>query len=242
MLVVPAPACCPSATASASGAIQIAWGPPAPTNDRYASTALAAGGSVAVFECGHGTQCRDVSAPVTGYLVQRSTDQTAWTTLATVGATTHDYVATGLTLGQTYHFRVVARTAFGSVPPSALATATAGRPPSAPRNVAARASWGRGLVDFSLPASDGGLRVREVGVFEVRRGVGEPEYETLVANRTYADTWCDFGGCHDELKLSPTPISFTPTGGHPLLVVQYVVRVRNDAGWGPASPVVWVLL
>lgn len=55
----------------------------------------------------------DSYAPVTGYVVQRSTSENSWTTLATLDASKKAYLASGLKGGTTYNFRVFATSAAG---------------------------------------------------------------------------------------------------------------------------------
>ena len=51
---------------------------------------------------------------ITAYRIQRSTNGTTWTTLTSVGsAATRTYVATGLTTGTKYYFRVAAINSVG---------------------------------------------------------------------------------------------------------------------------------
>ena len=60
----------------------------------------------------------------TGYKIERSTNGTAFTQIATVGATVTNYPSTGLNAGTAYYYRLVATNAVGSSPYSAVASAT----------------------------------------------------------------------------------------------------------------------
>jgi len=69
-------------------------------------------------------QWSDVAGEV-GFLLERSTDDTTWGTLANLGAGVLNYTDTGLTAGSTYFYRISAVGTGGSSPPSAPASATA---------------------------------------------------------------------------------------------------------------------
>ena len=60
----------------------------------------------------------------TGYKIERSINGTAFTQIATVGATVTNYPSTGLNAGTAYYYRLVATNAVGSSPYSAVASAT----------------------------------------------------------------------------------------------------------------------
>jgi LmbE family N-acetylglucosaminyl deacetylase len=69
----------------------------------------------------------------TGYRVERSSDGTTFTTLATLGANVTTYSNTGLTASTTYFYRVLASNAGGNSAYSNVASATTtGLPPAAP--------------------------------------------------------------------------------------------------------------
>jgi titin len=64
-------------------------------------------------------------APITDYVIQRSTNGTTWTTVADGVSVARTYAVTGLTSGVTYRFRVAAKNAAGTGAYSAIVT---GRP------------------------------------------------------------------------------------------------------------------
>jgi titin len=64
-------------------------------------------------------------APITDYIIQRSTNGTTWTTVTDGLSTARTYTVTGLSSGVTYRFRVAARNAAGIGAYSAVVT---GRP------------------------------------------------------------------------------------------------------------------
>jgi fibronectin type 3 domain-containing protein len=70
----------------------------------------------------------------TGFAIERSTDGTNYTQIATVGANTTSYLDTGLNTGTQYDYRVRATNAAGVSDYSPVATATTPVPPAAPSN------------------------------------------------------------------------------------------------------------
>lgn len=76
-----------------------------------------------------------------GFKVERSTDGTNFTQIATVGAGVTSYASTGLAASTTYYYRVRAYNAGGDSAYSNLASATtlASQPPAAPSNLTATA-------------------------------------------------------------------------------------------------------
>jgi hypothetical protein len=83
----------------------------------------------------------DNSGNETGFNVDRSTDGTTWTPIATTGANVTSYAATGLAAATTYQFRVRATNSTGPSPYTATASATTQAPaaPAAPSNLTAAA-------------------------------------------------------------------------------------------------------
>ncbi len=84
-------------------------------------------------------------APVTGYVVQRSTDHNSWTTVATLGSSQVTYLASGLTAGRTYYFRVFATSAVGNGSIAAYVT-TVPVASNSFQTVAGSAAWTDGTV------------------------------------------------------------------------------------------------
>ena len=70
-------------------------------------------------------------APITGYQVERSLDNSGWTTIAASNAGT-TYSDTGLSSNQIYYYRVSAINAVGTGPLSTAANATSTTVPQAP--------------------------------------------------------------------------------------------------------------
>lgn len=73
----------------------------------------------------------DVSGE-TGYKIERSTDGTNWTQIATTGANVTDYSNTGLNSSTTYSYRVTANNAGGDSAASNVASATTSATPTLP--------------------------------------------------------------------------------------------------------------
>ncbi len=85
------------------------------------------------------------NAVVTGYVVQRSTDRSSWTTLTTIGSSQLSYLVTGLTSGMTYYFRVFATSTVGN---GAVASSVSAVPvgSTAYQILAGSAAWTGGTV------------------------------------------------------------------------------------------------
>ena len=100
----------------------------------------------------------DGGAPINGYFIETSTDSgTTWTTLvANTGSPSTVYVASGLTNGTTYKFRVSAVNAFGSGTASSVATSVPSGLATAPRSVVATAGNGSVGLSWTAPSSAGG--------------------------------------------------------------------------------------
>ncbi|HWB68336.1 MAG TPA: fibronectin type III domain-containing protein, partial [Mycobacteriales bacterium] len=102
----------------------------------------------------------DGGSPITGYVVQDSTDGGAhWTSVATAAGTST--TVTGLVAGTAYVFRVAAVNAAGTGPFSAASapvtpTAVA---PGAPTGVTATAGDGQATVSWTPPSNNGGSAV-----------------------------------------------------------------------------------
>jgi len=108
---------------------------------------------------------------ITGYIVERSTNGGAsWTTVTTTMATS--FVASGLSNGTTYIFRVTARNSVGSGLPSAMSVVTPATLATAPTNISI--STGNGLLSFSwlAPANTGGMPVVSYVVETSATGTG----------------------------------------------------------------------
>lgn len=97
---------------------------------------------------------------ITGYLVEYSTDGTAWTT-AIASTPSSPYTLTGLTNGTSYYVRVSAINTIGTGSAGvSLATFLPGTLPGAPTGVSGTSSeMGQSTVSWSAPASNGGRAI-----------------------------------------------------------------------------------
>ena len=151
-------------TATASGATQIdlSWTAPAST-----------GGSA-----------------ITGYKIEVSPNGTSgWTDLvANTSNTTTTYAHTGLTAGDTRHYRVSAINTQGTGTPSNVDSATTGTSvPGAPTGLAATASGTTAIdLSWSAPASTGGSAI--TGYKIESSSDGGSSWSDLVANTASTDT------------------------------------------------------
>jgi uncharacterized delta-60 repeat protein len=138
----------------------------------------------------------------TGYVVKYSTsgaiDASNWNLAATYSqswtpaknGTTETHTVTGLSMGTTYWFAVVA---YDSVPnysgvsnsPSATTTKTT---PSAPQNLVASAGIGWVMLTWSAPSSNGGSPVTGYDIYRGVSSGGETLLITLGSVTTYNDT------------------------------------------------------
>ena len=93
---------------------------------------------------------------ITGYKVERSTDNSTWTQVI-ASTTSNPYSVTGLTNGTLYYFRLTAINALGSSSPSASVSATPRTTPGIPTSVTATILSPTSVsVSFVPPASNGG--------------------------------------------------------------------------------------
>lgn len=103
--------------------------------------------------------------PVTGYMIERSTNGTTWTTVtANTGNPVPASVQAGLTNGTTYQFRISAITAGGTGVASASFTVKPFTTPSAPTAFAVQPSDGQVSMTWGAPANDGGAGVTDYRV------------------------------------------------------------------------------
>jgi len=77
----------------------------------------------------------DQGSAITAYHVERSHMGSAFASLATVSASASSYVATGLSNGDSYQFRITASNANGTSDESSPVSVTPSTSPSAVRNV-----------------------------------------------------------------------------------------------------------
>jgi titin len=153
-------------------------------------------------------------SPITGYVIQRSSNGSAWTTLAVTGATARTYKATGLANGTRYYFRVLARNAVGDSA-SATVSAVPRTVPSAPRYVTATLGSRQVRLTWAVPSSNGGSAITG---YAVQRWTG---------NRWITIT-----------TAAASARSFTATGLANGIRYSFRVIAINGAGFGPPSSTV----
>ena len=108
----------------------------------------------------------DGGADITGYKIEVSTDGSSWSDLeADTDSTSTSYTHTGLTAGNTRHYRVSAINSAGTSQPSSTDSATTDSPPAAtapdpPTGLSATAD-GQTEIDLSwtAPSDDGGADI-----------------------------------------------------------------------------------
>jgi titin len=136
---------------SVSGAIAPRTPPTAPVN----LSVIASDGTAALVWA---VPTSDGGAPVTSYIVERSTDGgRTWATATTTLVT--GVVLSGLTNGTVYAFRVVAVNAAGTGAPGSPVTATPATTPSAPTSLVPLSGDGQIALSWSAPISDGGASI-----------------------------------------------------------------------------------
>jgi len=102
--------------------------PPSPPSQPDPPTASAGNTTSRVYWVAPG----DGGSPISGYIVESSTDGMAWTTSATLTTPTTQVILTGLTNRMRYRFRVSAVNSVGTSPPSLASALTAVVAPSIP--------------------------------------------------------------------------------------------------------------
>ena len=136
---------------SLSGAIAPRTPPTAPVN----LSVVASDGTAALVWA---VPTSDGGAPVTSYVVERSTDGgLTWATATTTSTT--GAVLSGLSNGTAYAFRVIAVNAAGSGAPSAPVTATPAAAPGAPTSLVLVSGDGQIALSWSAPSNDGGASI-----------------------------------------------------------------------------------
>ena len=100
-------------------------------------------------------------APITDYVIERSTNGTSWLPLTDGVNTSRSYTMTGLSTTTRYYFRVAAKNAAGAGPRSTSASAIARVAPSAPRSLTLTPSSGQIRLTWLAPSSNGGAAVTD---------------------------------------------------------------------------------
>lgn len=155
--------------AAGSGSYSASAGPVTPLGPAAAPASVQA--SIAVWGTATitwGAPADNGGASITGYIVQKSSNNGAsWSTVATVGAV-GTYSATGLSTSTSYVFRVAAVTSYGTgVYSAASNTVTTDAPttvPTQPLNLSASPAITSAVLSWSAPASDGGSAIINYGV------------------------------------------------------------------------------
>jgi titin len=150
---------------------------------------------------------------ITGYRVQRSRNNTNWTTLATTAPSARSYVATGLFNGTNYQFRVIALNAAGAGAPSAVVAATPRPLPSAPLSPAVQPGDQRAIVRWATPAGTGGSPIT---AYRVQQSTNGRDWTTVATRPATA--------------RSSILNGLTNGANH-----QFRVRAVNATGEGPPS-------
>jgi hypothetical protein len=198
-----------------------------------APSGLAATAGVEKADLAWSAPADDGGSPVTGYVVQKSTDGTTWDDVATVLGTAYEVSA--LAGGQPVSFRVAAVNAVGRGAWSDVVDATPQKrvvAPSAPQGVGATAGVEKVTLAWSAPADDGGAAVTGYVVEKSTDGqvwtqVGSPTGTTLEVTGLTAGTPVRFrvtavnvvgqGTWSDEVAATPLPkpavtVPTAPTG------------------------------
>ena len=162
----------------------------------------------------------DGGATITGYKIEVSTDGSNWSDLvADTGSTTTSYSHTGLTAGNTRHYRVSAINSEGvgtaSNTDSATTEAAPATKPGAPTGLTATAD-GQTEIDLSWtePSDDGGATITGYKI------------EVSTDGSNWSDLVSDTGS---------TTTSYSHTGLTAGATRHYRVSAINSEGAGPAS-------
>jgi titin len=186
---------------------------------------------------------------VSGYEVERSTDGgSTYTTIATIGNVL-TYADTGLTLGNTYHYRVSAINQQGMGAPSNTTNMLAGDLPSAVTNVVATA-----LVNYEIninwsPANDNFYALTGYDVYASENGATPLKIATLIPAQTlYLHTGLNSGSTYAYHVLASNTlgtstisnVSNAIAGDIPSvpanLTVTAVVPSQLNVAWSASSP------
>jgi predicted phage tail protein len=155
--------------------------------------------------------------PITDFLIQQSTNGSAFATIADPVRTLPTHTVLGLTNGTRYSYRVLARSAAGNSAPSNVANAIPRTVPSAVRSLTATPGLSQQIrLSWLLPASNGGSAITD---YVIQRS----------ANGTSG--WVTI---NDGVR---TTTSHTVTGLTNGTRYFFRVLAKNAAGLGPVSNV-----
>jgi subtilisin family serine protease len=160
----------------------------------------------------------DGGAAITDYVIERSTNQTTWTTLTDGVSTATTYTETGLSGGTAYWYRVSAKNSIGTGATSATTSATPATLPAAPSGltgaVAPAAGVGSGQVKLSWTAPSA-------------NGATMTDY--VVEISTNQSSWATIA---DGVSTATTLTINGLTNGTPYW---FRVSAKNSVGTGPTS-------
>ena len=129
----------------------------------------------------------------TGYRVERSTDTTTWSPVATTAAGVTSYSDTGLAASTTYSYRVVATGDGGDSAPSPVASATTAAPPdttspTAPSGLKAASAKGKVNLSWSGSTDAGGSGLAGYIVWRGTAGASGPFTSiATITSTSYSD-------------------------------------------------------
>lgn len=103
----------------------------------------------------------DGGAPITDYVIQRSTDGRSWSTINDGLSARTSYRVTSLANGTRYQFRVAAKNRVGQGPWSALVDATPRTVPGAPRSLRAVVGVREVALSWAAPSTTGGAAITD---------------------------------------------------------------------------------
>ncbi|NBO08380.1 MAG: hypothetical protein EBV30_03340 [Actinobacteria bacterium] len=149
-----------------------------------------------------------------GYVVERSTNGTTWTTASTTSPSTLSYTATGLTNSTTYYFRVSALSNVGAGTPAVISSMPVSTP-GTPTSFAAAVVGSTVKLTWVAPVSNGGAAITSY----------------LVESSSNGTTW---SATSTQPSGTATSVSLTGISG----TLSYRVKAVNSQGNGPASSVV----
>ncbi len=155
----------------------------------------------------------DVSGE-TGYKIERSTNGTTWTQIATTGANVTSYSNTGLNSATSYSYRVKANNAGGDSAASNVASATTPTAPTLPSAPTSLSAVAASASRVNLSWTDNSNN--ENG-FQIWRTSNNGRSWTNIAN------------------VSANTTSFTDTGVNARKTYSYAVRAFNDTGYSAYS-------